>query len=498
MITLNNGLKCFKSPITWLAIGLLLFNDQLLKVAYPSWLTGKLSDFAGLFVFPFIVAIILGLVLDRVKASSEAIGRFSFVITGLWFFLMKTIPFFTAVSENIWSQLAGSPANVVRDPTDLIALVILIPAWKMWNRQHVAYKKLNWSYGDWKAWIALCVGSLASLASSCDPPDIIQRIVVDGENIYVGSPHTNQFGIYHLEDGSSDYSRDLPPSIQDRFSKPVNLPLVDCVPENPNLCYQIDGTEKVEVSSDGGKTWEIGWQVPKGRREFMERMGGKCEDNIDMGPYDLTILNHGEDEEGYIVLVALGNEGILVRNEDGQWLRDQVLTAYPTPYALSKYYQLENGLGSEILLLLALSLLVLIGLFSVSWKRPSDFLRLIFIVPAFTIFAFFLSFIFPTSTYELTSDAEILLLQAFVLLILWFDRSNELHRRSYAVFAAFSWFISSISIFLIGILPLFLWVNGTIPYYSTAVLLTVVTVGLILLLGSWLTLTLMRSARGAA
>ncbi len=35
-----------------LALALLILNDLLLKSQYPSWITGKLSDFTGLFVFP--------------------------------------------------------------------------------------------------------------------------------------------------------------------------------------------------------------------------------------------------------------------------------------------------------------------------------------------------------------------------------------------------------------------------------------------------------------
>jgi hypothetical protein len=38
------------------ALALLLANDLVLKAAYPGWITGKLSDFAGLFVLPYFLA----------------------------------------------------------------------------------------------------------------------------------------------------------------------------------------------------------------------------------------------------------------------------------------------------------------------------------------------------------------------------------------------------------------------------------------------------------
>jgi hypothetical protein len=43
-------------PAFALALALLLANDFVLKAAYPGWVTGKLSDFAGLFVLPYFLA----------------------------------------------------------------------------------------------------------------------------------------------------------------------------------------------------------------------------------------------------------------------------------------------------------------------------------------------------------------------------------------------------------------------------------------------------------
>lgn len=43
-----------------LPLFLLLTNDFIWKFAYPGLLTGKLSDFAGLYLFPFFMAVIIG------------------------------------------------------------------------------------------------------------------------------------------------------------------------------------------------------------------------------------------------------------------------------------------------------------------------------------------------------------------------------------------------------------------------------------------------------
>ena len=46
------AVACLTSRGSLVAVGVLLVNDHVLKDAYSSWLTGKLSDFAGLYFFP--------------------------------------------------------------------------------------------------------------------------------------------------------------------------------------------------------------------------------------------------------------------------------------------------------------------------------------------------------------------------------------------------------------------------------------------------------------
>lgn len=62
--SLSISLRCLSHPITFLSICLLLLNDHVLKQIAPSHLTGKLSDFAGLFFFPFLLAIVISLPFD--------------------------------------------------------------------------------------------------------------------------------------------------------------------------------------------------------------------------------------------------------------------------------------------------------------------------------------------------------------------------------------------------------------------------------------------------
>src|SRR3972149_6580371 len=55
------ALAALGPPASLGAVALLLLNDHFLKQAYPSILTGKLSDFAGLFFFPFLLGVLVGL-----------------------------------------------------------------------------------------------------------------------------------------------------------------------------------------------------------------------------------------------------------------------------------------------------------------------------------------------------------------------------------------------------------------------------------------------------
>jgi len=61
MQSLERSLRALGHPLSLASVAFLVANDHLLKRAYPSVLTGKLSDFAGLFFFPFLLTALFGL-----------------------------------------------------------------------------------------------------------------------------------------------------------------------------------------------------------------------------------------------------------------------------------------------------------------------------------------------------------------------------------------------------------------------------------------------------
>lgn len=107
-----------------LALGLLLFNDHLLKGsgALPEPMTGKLSDLAGLVVAPVLLTALLG--------GGARARRLAFVATGLVFALVNLSAPFAAAFDAALCAL-GIPWQTFVDPTDLLALAVLPLAWRI-------------------------------------------------------------------------------------------------------------------------------------------------------------------------------------------------------------------------------------------------------------------------------------------------------------------------------------------------------------------------------
>ena len=99
---------------SYFVIGLimLILNDFYLKYEYGNFVTGKLSDFAGLLIFPMFVASII----PKLRKSIS-------IITGIGFVVWK-LPLFTPVVDLI-NQLPLVSIHRVIDYSDYMALLIL-------------------------------------------------------------------------------------------------------------------------------------------------------------------------------------------------------------------------------------------------------------------------------------------------------------------------------------------------------------------------------------
>jgi hypothetical protein len=296
----QNSLRCLQHSATWLCIALLFVNDHILKTVYPSWITGKLSDFAGLFFFPFILAAGLCFPLSKFRISTTRVGQIAFGLSGIWFILLKTVPLANSLTIGLASMLLGFPTKLVIDPTDLIALLAMFPAWVIWS-QPVSFKPTSAAY------IALLFGSLAVLATSPKYPTVYKVTNLEYyQDGIIYAADTDDWGErYYPVAESVDGGATWQESQEVENIEEKGLPIKNCGRLNPAICYQVTKSGRLQEL-----TAESEWVSVQG---------------IKTKGYDLILFEWNDRE---YVIVAIGEYGILRRElPDGKWETIQVLQA---------------------------------------------------------------------------------------------------------------------------------------------------------------------------
>ncbi len=127
-------------PASVLAVALLVLNDHVLKDLWGNTTTGKLSDIAGVFLFPLLILSIVRL-LDPFRpgiGQGPLAAASAAALTGAGFAAVKLLgpvgdSYATTVGAVRWLALLGTgglrPIEVVRDPTDLLVLPVLIASY---------------------------------------------------------------------------------------------------------------------------------------------------------------------------------------------------------------------------------------------------------------------------------------------------------------------------------------------------------------------------------
>lgn len=162
--------SCREGPVDgfslswWVALGLLLLNDHCLKDAglVSPWATGKISDFAGLFVAPVVLAAVI-----RVRSWYTKLA--CLLAVGVVFTAVKLAP--TLARElTSWLTAMGIPSRLWSDPTDLVALCILPLTWRELTRHARCTRRgfLAWAVARKRGTLQLGVvlGGLACVATS--------------------------------------------------------------------------------------------------------------------------------------------------------------------------------------------------------------------------------------------------------------------------------------------------------------------------------------------
>lgn len=154
--------RALLTPLFLIALFTLAINDQLLKGAglLPGWLTGKLSDFAGLLVLPVVLAVVF-----RVRST-----------LGLTIAQLASVGFLAALQFSPWFEeswtvlvgLVGIPWHNTADPSDMIAIVVLVPVW-IWLIPAMRREPENHTQGSGRRLVetlALCASSVVLMATS--------------------------------------------------------------------------------------------------------------------------------------------------------------------------------------------------------------------------------------------------------------------------------------------------------------------------------------------
>jgi len=126
----TDTLSAVAHPLCVAAIVLLLVNDHFLKAAFPSFLTGKLSDVAWLVVAPVALASLLSMIGARQRFARI----FAVVSVGVAFTVLQLWP----PLGDAWCAATGGFHTP--DPTDLWTLPALALPWVCWSqpRRHRA------------------------------------------------------------------------------------------------------------------------------------------------------------------------------------------------------------------------------------------------------------------------------------------------------------------------------------------------------------------------
>lgn len=131
-------------PLALLGLALWIANDHVLKAAWPGWWTGKLSDVAGLAVFPLLPYAAIDLWRARRGEPPPPPGVLVACIaaTGLAMVSIKTVDLAADAYRHglgaaqwplralrAWSLVPLRPVRLTEDPSDLLALPALAVPW---------------------------------------------------------------------------------------------------------------------------------------------------------------------------------------------------------------------------------------------------------------------------------------------------------------------------------------------------------------------------------
>jgi hypothetical protein len=193
----RRALWALSHPLSIAALLILLLNDHWLKKVAPSWLTGKLSDVAGLVFVPFVLLALLTFALPvRCRKNERTLGWLVLFIVGGAFALIKTLPVARDAAAQLFESVFGWSIIIRIDPTDLLALPALLIARYVWEQSATT------TLTPKRSWLLLALSMIALVATSPLYPNLgvyCLRQTGIGVTAYTSS------GSFTSEDGGSTW-----------------------------------------------------------------------------------------------------------------------------------------------------------------------------------------------------------------------------------------------------------------------------------------------------
>ena len=330
-------MRALAHPGAVLALVVLALNDHVLKEAWPGFVTGKLSDVAGLVVAPLLLAVVAAMVGVR-RPLPVAL-----VLTGAGFAAVKAFDGGAAVASALWSL--GFPTTMRADPADLLTLPALAGAWWVDSRSR------RLPDVGWRRTVAVATGMavlpvavLTTAATNCVGDEgVVSLYAVEGR--LTGTDARQAFLVDDASSGGSTV--DLTGAVRaTTYEEPERLDRTGTYdrpqPVDPEVadvrcdasgvrCWRLRDDRTVEVSEDSGTTWAQDLALSEeDEEELLEGVDPGCSVKASARLSHLGVLGTGDRAT---VALAARHTGVWFRDREGRWrlvARDELGGRTPT------------------------------------------------------------------------------------------------------------------------------------------------------------------------
>lgn len=299
-------------PWFFVALVVLALNDHVMKHAWPNWITGKLSDVAGVVV----VATVLSVLAGATRGT---------LVAGLSFVLLKTVP---GVAEAAAPLLGGV---TLRDPSDLLALGVLPPLWLGLSRT-----RTDQASRDRRAWqaIGLVAALLFTTATSATPEDEVFAVQYadGGFQVELSTQHAMSL-VYASQDGGRTWNEENSVVRVPRASDPQR----ECALSG--ICYRVERVnDGCRIYRGRSTAWQDEGLVPAG-----------CP-----GWFSIAV----DPTEDASAVTLAGPEGLAYREPNGTWVYVGILEQVRGPTSQQEFRTAVGGPWVTLALTLVLTFLI--------------------------------------------------------------------------------------------------------------------------------------------